>query len=279
VGTTTLRRGAYALLALGVSVLGALAVLYFGSALRLRQWPVVPAVVHVPERGDPVEGARLAEVLGCRSCHGGDLGGDANCYSEPGKMSLVCPNVTQEREHYSDRDLVILLRYGRKRDGALVDFMPWDMYAHLTEQDLGHVLAFVRATPKVAKAQLPPSSYAWTTRWRMLVGDYPVRNDLNEYDSTPLDGPAEQGRYLASVACAECHAPNLRGYPGDDAPSLVVAKAYSAAAFARLMHDGVTINGTESRTGLMSMVARSRLVHLRADEVVALKAYLDQRAP
>ena len=274
-----LRKSLYALVALGLLVLGAIAGLHYGSALRLRQWPVVPVVVHVPEHGDPVEGARLAAVLGCRGCHGSDLGGDANCYSEPGKFSLVCPNVTQARERYSDEDLVALLRYGKKRDGALVDFMPWDMYAHLTEQDLGHVLAFVRAAPNVANPPLPSSSYSWATRWDMLIGDYPLRNDLNEYDSTPLDGPAERGRYLASIACTECHAPNLRGYPGDEAPNLIVAKAYSPEAFARLMHDGITINGTESKTGLMSKVARQRLAHLRADEVTALKTYLDQRAP
>lgn len=274
-----LRKGIYALLALGLLGLGAVALLHFGSTLRLQQWPVVPALVHVPPRGDAVEGARLAAVLGCRSCHGSDLGGDADCYSEPGKMSLVCPNVTQAREHYSDQDLVVLLRYGKKRDGALVDFMPWDMYAHLTEQDLGHVLAYVRATPKVAKPAFPSSSYSWATRWDMLIGAYPVQNNLNDYDLTPLDGPAERGRYLASIACTECHAPNLRGYPGDDAPNLVVAKAYSPEAFARLMHDGITISGTQSKSGLMTKVARSRLAHLRADEVTALKTYLDQRAP
>lgn len=277
--TPALRKSLYALLALGLVVLGAVAVLHYGSTLRLHQWPVVPAVVHVPERGDPIEGARLAAVVGCRACHGSDLGGDANCYSEPGKLSLVCPNVTRERERYSDRDLVVLLRYGRKRDGALVDFMPWDMYAHLTERDLGHVLAFVRATPEVVKPPLPASSYSWATRWDMLVGDYPLRNDLNEYDSTPLEGPAERGRYLASIACTECHAPNLRGYPGDDAPNLIVAKAYSPEVFARLMHDGITLSGTESKSGLMSTTARSRFAHLRADEVVALKAYLDLRVP
>jgi cytochrome c553 len=157
--------------------------------------------------------------------------------------------------------------------------MPWDMYAHLTEPDLGHVLAFVRAVPRVVKPQLPSSSYSWAIRWSMLIGDYPLRVNLNEYDSTPLVGPAERGRYLASIACTECHAPSLRGVPGDDAPNLIIAKAYSPEAFATLMHDGITIGGTESKTGLMSMAARQRFAHLRADEVMDLKAYLDQRVP
>jgi hypothetical protein len=45
------------------------------------------------------------------------------------------------------------------------------------------------------------------------------------------------------------------------------------------MHEGIIVAGTESRTGLMSQVARERFVHLRPDEVAALKAYLDQRPP
>lgn len=259
--------------------LAAALILYCGSRWRLQQLPRVPAVVRVPQLGDPVEGERLAAILGCRGCHGTDLGGDADCYEEPGKYRLVCPNVTEARERYDDRALVILLRHGRKLDGALVDFMPWDMYSHLSDQDVGDVLAYIRATPAVRRAPLPASSYSWSIRWAMLRGRYPLQNDLDEYDTATLEGPAERGRYLASVACPECHAPDLRGYPGDTAPSLVVAKAYSPAQFARLMRDGITLAGTESASGLMTAMARTRFKYLRPDEVAALKAYLDERPP
>jgi cytochrome c553 len=270
---------ASALAALGVLALAAVAVLYVGSEWRLRQLPHVPDAVHAPPLGDPVEGERLAAILGCRGCHGPGLGGDADCYEEPGKYRLVCPNVTEARERYDDRALVILLRYGRKLDGALVDFMPWDMYSHLSDKDMGDVLAYVRATPAVRNAPLPSSNYSWSVRWDMLRGEYPLQNDLDDYDTTTRQGPAERGRYLASVACPECHAPDLRGYPGDTAPNLVVAKAYSPDQFARLMRDGITIAGTESASGLMTAVARTRFKHLRPDEVAALKAYLDERPP
>ena len=79
------------------------------------------------------------------------MAGKANCYEESGRFRFTCPNITVARERYTDRDLVILLRHGRKLDGALVDFMPWDMYAHLTERDLANVIAFVRATPVVQR--------------------------------------------------------------------------------------------------------------------------------
>jgi mono/diheme cytochrome c family protein len=258
-------------------LLGAAAVLYFGTEWKLRQLPNVPATIHVPSGGDANEGARLAAILGCPSCHGPDMAGKARCYEEPGQVRFNCPNVIEARSRYSDRDLVILLRHGRKLDGALVDFMPWDMYAHLTDRDLANVIAFVRAAPAVEKPVQRKTEYAWATRWQILRGEYPSVNDLADYDTAALEGAVERGRYLASIACPECHAPDLNGYPGDSAPSLLIAKVYSPEAFARLMRTGMTLAGTESGSGLMSSVARRRFSHFSDDEIAALKAYLDQR--
>ena len=281
IGDVSLRRHVVAfgavMLAVAALLLAAAAVLYFGSAWKLRQLPNVPATVSVPSGGDTVEGARLAAILGCPSCHGPDMAGETNCYEEPGRFRVNCPNLIEARSRYSDRDFVILLRHGRKLDGALVDFMPWDMYAHLTDRDLADVIAFVRSAPSVEKPVQPKTDYAWVTRWQILRGEYPHMNDLADYDTTPREGAIERGRYLASIACPECHAPDLNGYPGDSAPGLLIAKAYSPEAFSRLMHTGVTLAGTESATGLMSNVARARFSHLHDDEIAALKAYLDQR--
>ena len=264
-------------LAAAALLAAAIAVLYFGTAWKLRQLPKVPATVSVPSGGDATEGARLAAILGCPSCHGPDMAGKANCYEEPGRFRFNCPNVIEARSRYSDRDLVILLQHGRKLDGALVDFMPWDMYAHLTDRDLANVIAFVRAAPAVEKPVQAKTEYTWATRWQILRGEYPYVNDLADYDTAALVGAAERGRYLASIACPECHAPDLNGYPGDSAPNLLIAKAYSPEAFARLMKTGITLAGTESASGLMSSVARHRFSHFSGDEIAALKAYLDQR--
>jgi mono/diheme cytochrome c family protein len=278
--SSALRRAAaaaiLALVAAAIILAAVTAVLYFGSLWKLRQLPRVPAAIAVPTGGDATEGARLAAIVGCTGCHGADMAGVANCYEEPGRIRFNCPNVIEARGRYADRDLVILLRHGRKLDGALVDFMPWDMYAHLTDRDLANVIAFVRALPAVDKPVQPGTSYAWSTRWAILRGQYPYVNDLEDYDTRPREGAVERGRYLASIACPECHAPDLHGYPGEDAPSLLIARAYSPEAFARLMRTGITLAGTASATGLMTSVARGRFAHLRDDEIAALKAYLDQ---
>ena len=71
--------------------------------------------------------------------------------------------------------------------------------------------------------------------------------------------------------------PDLNGYEGDIAPSLLIAKAYSAEAFATLMRTGRTLAGTDSATGLMSSTARWRFAHFTDEEIGALKAYLDLR--
>jgi mono/diheme cytochrome c family protein len=273
------RRGLLVLAALGVLTLAVPAGLLVGSAWRVRTLVEVPAAVRVPPRGDAVEGGRLAWILGCRGCHDADLGG-RECYDVPGRFRLTCPNVTEAREDYDDVALVTLLRHGRKRNGALVDFMPWDMYNHLTDEDLGHLIAFVRETPAVVRPEpLPASWYSWAMRWEMVKGEYPYLNDLADYDSTPLEGIAEKGRYLAAVSCPECHAPDLRGYEGDTAPDLLVAKGYTLDGFVRLMAEGITMGGTESTTGLMTETARLRFSHFTPDEVAALKAYLDARPP
>lgn len=265
---------------LGIAALllaAAAAVLYFGSQWRLHRLPQVPAEVTVPTGGDATEGARLAAIVGCTGCHGKDLSGVANCYEEPGRVRFHCPNLVEARQRYTDRDLVILLRHGRKLDGALVDFMPWDMYAQLTDSDLADIIAYVRSVPETGRPRLPATEYAWAERWEILRGRYPHVNDLADYDRTPREGIAERGRYLASIACPECHAPDLNGYEGDIAPGLLVAKAYPPEAFARLLREGKTLAGTDSATGLMSSVARFRFSHLRDEEIAALKAYLDQR--
>jgi len=118
-----------------------------------------------------------------------------------------------------------------------------------------------------AWSQVCAYRYSWAVRWEMLLGEHPWLNDLDDYDSTPLQGPAERGCYLASIACTECHAPDLGGYEGDIAPGLVPIEAYPDENFARLMHDGITLSGLESASGMMTETARTRFVRLRPDDL------------
>ena len=80
------------------------------------------------------------------------------------------------------------------------------------------------------------------------------------------------------ITCTECHGRDLNGWsPEDDAPSLVVAKAYTAEKFSRLMKTVEIATGGKSKTGMMSEVAAYRFSVLTDAEVSALKLYLDSR--
>jgi mono/diheme cytochrome c family protein len=89
-------------------------------------------------------------------------------------------------------------------------------------------------------------------------------------------GPAfAHGRHLAVTLCSECHGSNLKGQPGFT-PDLLMAASYDAAGFSTFLRTGVAADGKEK--GLMTEVARGRLVHLSDQEIADLYAYLRKRA-
>ena len=57
-------------------------------------------------------------------------------------------------------------------------------------------------------------------------------------------------------------------------PPLSIARAYNDQQFLRLLHEGKTLAGTDSATGMMSGVARERFSVLTTEEVAAIKDVL-----
>jgi mono/diheme cytochrome c family protein len=237
--------------------------------------PMVPA-------GDPVEGLRVATRVGCNGCHGGDAGGRV-FMDHPEAGLIVAPNLTRRRELYDDAGLEALLREGVTHDGHPPVGMPVFMFQHLSDRELRDIIAWLRAIPAVENRELPESAWSETVQRQLRDGTYPYIDDLRpDPDNDPPAAPPVEtlalGRHLAMTTCSECHGPALDGWGGEDGISLVVAKAYSPDAFARLMRTGATVAGGDSRpSGLMSQVARSRFSVLTDEEVSALKAYLDSR--
>ena len=95
----------------------------------------------------------------------------------------------------------------------------------------------------------------------------------------PPSEPLALGRHIAMTSCGECHGRDLNGWgPGDPAPSLAVAKAYTPEKFTRLMRTGEIATGGKSKTGMMSGIATYRFASTLTDgEIAALKLYLDSR--
>lgn len=231
--------------------------------------------------GDSVEGLRVATRVGCRGCHGKD-GGGRKLWAEAGKFQLYSPNLTEKRLLYDDPGIEALLRQGRTHDGHVPFGMPVMMYQHLSDREVRDITAWLRALPAVANPDLQQSWFASDIAQQIRAGTHPYSEDFrpDPGNSPPAEPPVEPlalGRHLAMTSCPECHGRDLNGFGGDEAPPLIVAKAYTAEQFSRLMKTGITVSGKESASGLMSGVGRDRMSVLTEVEVRALKQYLDSR--
>jgi mono/diheme cytochrome c family protein len=275
------RRFAYLLVALlGVALLG-YGGIYTASERVLHHHYATPAVSVPPIPQDAAslaEGERIAILRGCTGCHD-HLYGDV-FDSEPLIGTLVAPNLTQVLQKYSDADLVRLLRYGVRPSGESVFVMPSTMFYYLSDADLGKLIAYLRSVAPVNHA-LPPDSVGLLGRYFVATHnpDFQLIAETTlTFPARPDFGPpavtAKYGEYLARSVCTECHAPDLKGYPGDT-PDLVIAKGYSREQFTRLMRTGIAVGDRDLR--LMSDVARSRFSHFSDAEVEALYLYLQAR--
>ena len=244
--------------------------------------PAAPvAKVEAVAKGDPVEGLRVSTRLGCNGCHEKN-GGGGIFMENPQVGRVVAPNLTERRRLYDDAAFAALLHEGTTHDGHPPLGMPIHMFQYLSHGEVRDVTAWLRSLPDVA-TPLPKTAYAPAIARAIADDTLPYLDDVkpdpgNVPPATRPVEPLALGKYLAMITCTECHGRDLKGWsPEDDAPSLVVAKAYTPEAFRRLMRTGDVAAGGKSKTGFMSKVAAYRFSVMTEAEVAALKAYLDAR--
>lgn len=249
------------------------------TEIRIRKvYTDVPPTAPSPLVGNIPAGKHWATILGCTDCHAHDLGGQV--LDESFLLGhLVAPNLTLQRKLYGDAELVRVIRYGIKRNGHGALIMPSDGFYHLDDQTVADVIAYLRSVPDV-KRNLPPLTVGPLLRFAMLTGKFDLAaNSIDRHaprlGDAPHTTPLQQGRYIAVVACTECHGIDQQGRSVIGAPDLAVAKAYSTAEFTELMHHGWAKGHHD--VGFMSKIARDRFVAFDDSEIGALKAYLDAR--
>lgn len=229
---------------------------------------------------DVAHGRRLATVMGCVSCHGPKL--DGHLFEENPAFAIAwSANLSRILPTWSDAQIATTVRTGRRPDGSALWFMPTFAHARLSDDDMRDLVGYLRSVPPTGtlhpalkpgpqwKAALAAGFEDSAAQAKRLAARAPV----------DMGAATAKGRYLATIACAECHGPDLKG-PRDpgagDPPDLTVAAAYTAADFARLLRTGKAAGGRE--VGLMSQEARHRLYALDDGEVAAINAYLTARA-
>jgi mono/diheme cytochrome c family protein len=151
-------------------------------------------------------------IMGCGNCHtplGPDgfvmeqeLGGRLVEDIEP--FTAYAPNITPAGRisEWSDEELAKSIREGIRPDGSIIGPpMPFSAYRHLSDEDLGAVVAFLRTLEPVEN-EVPPSEYR--------IELPPAYGPPVESVSAPEAGAtAEYGEYLSMAVahCMECHTP------------------------------------------------------------------------
>lgn len=208
-------------LVVALALIGA-TVVYAASERRLRRTydTTVDAVPVPTDSASIARGEHLVRnVIDCTICHGSDLGGAV--YSSSAAIGTVAgPNLTLGKggvgADYTDMDYVRAIRRGVRRDGRSLIVMPSEVFTHLSQDDLGAVLAFLRQAPPVDR-EVPASGFGPVGRALLAAGkmNILVAGKTPRYDapvSVPRDATPAYGKYIADISgCHGCHGYGLSG--------------------------------------------------------------------
>jgi mono/diheme cytochrome c family protein len=219
----------------------------------------VQAVAIPTDEAALLRGAHLSEVVtGCSGCHLADLGGQV-FFEDPIFGRIVATNLTTGEGGFgadaSIEDWVRAVRHGVGRDGRVLAIMPSDGFAHLSDADLGAILAYILSAPPVDRVLpdrrlvFPGTAIAGFLMWPDLPTQRIAAMAAPSWPE-PSTGAA-YGRYLLEIAhCHECHGLGLTGKPanepGPKGPDLTRSGALSGWTeddFVHAMRTGVVPGG------------------------------------
>jgi len=251
----------------------ALASVYVDSeAILERRYPLASAISHVDAAPQMVaRGAHLMQIAGCKACHGDDLEGRR--LASKIFPSLYSSNLTLAAQSMTGEEIERAIRFAVAPDATSLWAMPSGSYTYMSPADLGAILAFLKSR-KPAGTPSPGPHFTFAVRWALVTGKLSPAVDTTAQAPGPLDlGPRyDGGRYLARLACGECHGTELegRGAAGD----LGCVSRYTLPAFFDLLRR----DPHGRRDSAVRRLAHERFHEFADYEIMALFDYLQARA-
>jgi mono/diheme cytochrome c family protein len=206
-------------------------VLHFVGSSRMAAAPAVAVKpIDIPtDEAALARGQHLASVISqCGNCHKDDFSGQIFINEAP--IGLVtAPNLTGGAggvgAAYSDEDWVRAIRHGVGRDGRTLAIMPSNAFAHLSDADLGALIAYLKSVPP-ADNELPARNIMFPgTILFGVLGYSSMPVSLIDHEavasvSAPSEGMTpEYGEYLSHIGgCTECHGARLAGRVEENGP-------------------------------------------------------------
>ena len=219
--------------------------------------------------------------LTCVGCHSDSLRGKL-FFTQPGVARLIAPNVIEKIKGYSDAELAGFLRFGVRKDGMSPFVMPPPGFYHLSDDDLGAILGYLREAPEADTPPLPTTWYGPLGRIGVATGKFKpsiayIDTTVKRVGADEAHRTTREGEYLSRVICAECHGATLAGDPATPSPSLVGALGYTLPEFTTLLRDAKP-RGSNKLT-LMAEAVKSNLHNLTDEEIAAIHGYLKSLPP
>lgn len=203
----------------------AFAVLYITGSVQWSrmhgQYDVPVENITIPtDQASIARGEHVAIIHMCGDCHNDDFSGISD--SAPGLITVSIPNLTAGAGGVgatnTDEDWVRAIRHGVGYDGRGLVLMPSGTWYHLSDQDLGALIAYLKSLPPVDNEM--PETELWTLgRVMLALGLLPpeiVPHVISIDHDAPRPIPpepsvtVEYGLYLART-CMICHGPELNG--------------------------------------------------------------------
>lgn len=198
------------------------AVVYFSTESRInKKYDVTLQHLVIPsDSASYLAGKHIAENRGCLGCHGKNLASGTVFLSDSTPLGiLAASNITMGKGgvQYNDEDWIRVLRHGLSKQNKSVWFMPSHEVAHLSNQEMGQLISFVKSQPPVDKTtlskQIKPLGrlLLFFNKFPLLPAEMIDHNAIYA-ETIATTVSAKYGSYL-STSCQGCHGANFRGGP------------------------------------------------------------------
>ena len=169
-------------------------------------------------------GKHIAENRGCIGCHGDNLSGGRPFLKQDESPIgvLYAGNLTNGNGgiQYKDGDWIRALRHGLGKNNKSLWLMPSHEIYHISNQELGELISFIKAQPAVDKT-IPVKSIKPLGRFLTFMDEFPlltaekIDHGLVSKERVEPTITPQYGAYLATV-CQGCHGKNLKGAPAHE---------------------------------------------------------------
>jgi mono/diheme cytochrome c family protein len=268
-----------------VAIGAGLAFAYYLADQRLEETYSVPdSNVVVATDPDSIEhGKHLVQSLaGCQDCHGEDLSGQL-FFDDPLSGTIASKNLTSGRGGlgavYEVDDWVRAIRHGIDRYGKPLIGIPSNIYANISDSDLGAIIGYLKTLPPVDKVH-PEDKVGLLTRVFILLDPSILPAQVIDHATTVVEGPepgisTEYGEYLA-IACTICHGEDFSGGAGAGGGLNLTGGGdlanWTESEFMETIRTGITPTGIHLDPTLMPW---ERVRTLTDDELKAIWLYLN----